>query len=243
MMKIIKKLLGTLLYGPKYDSVSFVKYLRKHGCDIGEGCHFYSPRTTTVDIRTDWISIGKNTKIASGVVILAHDYSPSVLIHTHNELLLAGGKQTTIGENCFIGTNAIILPGRQIGNNCIIGAGSIVTSNIPDNMVVAGNPAKQIMHVDEFYQKKKNSYLNDAKQNVLHFIKKHNHIPTLDELNGFFPLFLERKESNFNKYFSSQLIKDNDLDDLKKSFFHTNSIFDSYSDFIDFCTNTYEKSE
>ena len=50
----------------------------------------------------------------------------------------------TIGNNVYIGTGAIIMNPVNIGNNVIIGAGSIITKDVPDNAIVAGNPAKII---------------------------------------------------------------------------------------------------
>jgi len=50
----------------------------------------------------------------------------------------------TIGNNVWIGGNVTILPGVTIGDNCTIGAGSVVTRDIPDNSVAAGNPARVI---------------------------------------------------------------------------------------------------
>ena len=236
IVKLIKRIIFKIMYGPRSDSNSFIKHLRKRGCNIGENCCFYSPRTTLIDsVRTDWISIGKYTKITSGVVILAHDYSHSVLVGVHNEILLGGGYHTTIGENCFIGMNAIIMPGVHIGNNCIVGTGAVVTKDIPDNMVVAGNPAKIIMNIDEFYEKRKKKYLNDAKRNVMHYYKKNGSYPNTQELYGFALLYLERTEDNFIKYFSNYLNNDNNSNDIRKSFFNTNPIFDSYESFIDFC--------
>lgn len=49
-----------------------------------------------------------------------------------------------IGDDVWIGTNVIILPGVNVGNHCIIGAGAIVTKDIPDYAIVGGNPAKII---------------------------------------------------------------------------------------------------
>ena len=49
-----------------------------------------------------------------------------------------------IGKNCFIAPNSIILPGISIGDQVIVGAGSVVTKDVPNNVVVAGNPAKII---------------------------------------------------------------------------------------------------
>ena len=53
-------------------------------------------------------------------------------------------KPVTIGNDVWIGGGAIILPGVSIGNGAVVGAGSVVTKNIPENTVVAGNPAKVI---------------------------------------------------------------------------------------------------
>ena len=52
--------------------------------------------------------------------------------------------ETNIGKNCFIAPNSVILPGITIGDEVIVGAGSVVTKDIPNNVVVAGNPAKII---------------------------------------------------------------------------------------------------
>jgi len=53
-------------------------------------------------------------------------------------------KPVKICENVWLGENAIILPGIEIGKNSVIGAGSVVTKNVPENCIVAGNPARII---------------------------------------------------------------------------------------------------
>lgn len=78
------------------------------------------------------IHIDEESYVASGAIIFSHDFSRN--IHTN----------TYIGKKCFIGANAIIMPGLKIGNHCIIGAGSVVTKDIPDYCIAAGNPAKII---------------------------------------------------------------------------------------------------
>jgi len=55
-----------------------------------------------------------------------------------------------IGNNCFIGTRSVILPGVRIGDNCVVGAGSVVTRPVADNTVVAGAPARAICTYDEY---------------------------------------------------------------------------------------------
>jgi len=51
---------------------------------------------------------------------------------------------THIGSYCFIGANALILPGIKIGDHCIVAAGSVVNKDVPDRSLVAGNPSKVI---------------------------------------------------------------------------------------------------
>lgn len=51
---------------------------------------------------------------------------------------------TYIGDNCLVGNYAVIMPGIHIGNSVVVGAGSIVTKDVPDNCIVAGNPARII---------------------------------------------------------------------------------------------------
>lgn len=63
--------------------------------------------------------------------------------------------KVTIGDWVYIGTNALIMPGVTIGNNVLVGAGSVVTRSIPDNTVVAGNPARVICTIEEYYKRNK----------------------------------------------------------------------------------------
>lgn len=58
-----------------------------------------------------------------------------------------------IGDYVYIGTGAFVMPGVTVGNNVLIAAGSVVTKSIPDNCVVAGNPAKFICTLDEYIER------------------------------------------------------------------------------------------
>lgn len=58
------------------------------------------------------------------------------------------GKPITIGNDCWIASNVVICGGVSIGNNCVIGAGSVVTRDIPDNSLAAGNPCRVIREID-----------------------------------------------------------------------------------------------
>lgn len=58
------------------------------------------------------------------------------------------GKEIHIGDDCWIGGNAIILPGVTLGRGVVVGAGSVVTKSVPAFTVVAGNPAKVLRKID-----------------------------------------------------------------------------------------------
>ena len=58
-----------------------------------------------------------------------------------------------IGDNCFIGARAIILPGVTLGNECVVAAGAVVTKSYPSGSVLGGNPAKLIGNSKELVQK------------------------------------------------------------------------------------------
>lgn len=95
------------------------------------------------------IRIGKHTSIGGNVKIFDHDFHPidpqERLAHPNSGMKT---KPVDIGENVFIGCNAIILKGSKIGNNCVIGAGSVVAGEFEDNCVIAGNPARVIRKLD-----------------------------------------------------------------------------------------------
>lgn len=84
------------------------------------------------------VEIGDDTIFAPGVKIISanhnlKDYSMHDPAHP-----------IKIGKNCWIGANAIILPGVQLGDNVVVGAGAVVTHNFADNSIIVGNPAKVI---------------------------------------------------------------------------------------------------
>ena len=96
------------------------------------------------------IKLGNNVTLAPKVTVLAHDAS------TKNWLGYTKIGIVEIGDNVFIGTGSVILPGVKIGNNVIIGAGSVVTKEIPANSVAVGNPAKIIQSTNDYISDQKN---------------------------------------------------------------------------------------
>lgn len=96
------------------------------------------------------ITIGDNVTISHGVKIVSAGYDINHWIST-GERKHFNDRPINIGNNCWIGTNAIILPGVNIsGEYVVIGAGSVVTKNITESkVIVAGNPAKIVKRLGE----------------------------------------------------------------------------------------------
>ena len=115
---------------------------------IGEGCYF-NQGTTFID---DWkIEIGSNTMFGPNVTLCTtgHPVSPK---HRFDGMY---SFPIRIGSGCWIGANSVVLPGVTIGDNTVIGAGSIVTRDIPANVVAFGAPC----HVyREFSEKDEEEY-------------------------------------------------------------------------------------
>jgi acetyltransferase-like isoleucine patch superfamily enzyme len=101
--------------------------------DIGEGTSIsMSAKLDKTNPRG--IHIGTYSTITFGAAILTHDY------------VNRRDRDVYIGDNCFIGAHAIILPGVTIGNSCIVAAASVVARDVPAGSLVAGNPARVVEH-------------------------------------------------------------------------------------------------
>ena len=94
-----------------------------------------------------------------------------------------------IGDNVFIGMRSTILKGVHIGNNVIIGANSLVNKDIPDNCVVAGNPCKVLMSLDEYLEKRKAAQVEEASELVRLYRERYQKQPDEIVLREFFWLF------------------------------------------------------
>lgn len=83
---------------------------------------------------------------------MAHDYSYAVLRPVYHSMFYKAGR-VKIGDNVFLGMRSLILMNTIIGDNVVVGAGAVVSGNIPSNVVVAGNPARIVCTLEEYYKK------------------------------------------------------------------------------------------
>lgn len=150
------------------------KMLKEMFGDIGENCYIEPP------LHANWggkhCHFGKNVyanfnlTLVDDSHIYVGDYTmlgPNVVIATAGHPILPELREKAyqynmpihIGRNCWIGAGALIMPGVTIGDNTVIGAGSVVTKDIPANVVALGNPCRVLReigeHDREFYFKDK----------------------------------------------------------------------------------------
>lgn len=92
----------------------------------------------------DHTIVGANTKIFDSDF---HPIDPQIRLANEDDKQHTAMRETIIGRNVFIGCNALILKGVHIGDNAVIGAGSVVTRDVPENCIAAGNPAVVIKHI------------------------------------------------------------------------------------------------
>ena len=118
--------------------------LRARGAKVGEDVYIATRR---IDLNHAFLlEIGNHVTI-SDARILTHDGS------TKRALGLSRVGRVVIGDEVFIGADAILLPNVKIGSRVVIGAGAVVTRDIPDNSVAVGSPARVIMSYDEYIEK------------------------------------------------------------------------------------------
>ena len=139
--------------------------LKELFADLGEGCFIEPP------LHANWgghhVHFGKNVYANFNLTLVddTHIYigdhtmiGPNVVIATGGHPLLPELRQkgyqynapVHIGKNCWIGAGAIIVPGITIGDHSVIGAGSVVTKDIPSNVLAVGNPCKVLREISDY---------------------------------------------------------------------------------------------
>ena len=158
--------------------------LKQLFAEVGENCYIESPYFA------NWgghhVHLGSNIYANAGLKLVddTHIYigdctmlGPNVVLatagHPIDPELRARGLQynmpVRIGKNCWLGAGVIVMPGVTIGDNVVIGAGSIVTKDIPDNVVAVGNPCRVLRAVGEHDKK---YYYRDKEIDPRFFEKK-----------------------------------------------------------------------
>ncbi|MEN8635866.1 acyltransferase [Pseudoalteromonas distincta] len=132
-----------------------ISLLRKLGGKVGSNCRFIGD--ITFGSEPYLIEIGNNVSITSSHFV-NHDGGVWVFRQDFPDIDVI--KPICIGDNVFIGSHCIIMPGVTIGSNVVVGAGSIITKNLESNGVYAGVPAKFIKSLDDYKKTSLENNLN-----------------------------------------------------------------------------------
>lgn len=151
--------------------------LKEMLAEVGEGCYIEPP------FRSNWggkhVHFGKNVYANFNFTCVddTHIYvgdctmfGPNVVVATAGHPILPELREKAyqfnlpvhIGKNCWLGAGVVVLPGVTIGDNTVVGAGSIVTKDLPANVVAVGNPCKVLRPINE---RDKEYYYKDRKIN------------------------------------------------------------------------------
>ncbi|MGN0663660.1 MAG: sugar O-acetyltransferase [Negativibacillus sp.] len=138
--------------------------LKEMFAELGEGCYVEPP------LRSNWgghhVHFGKgvyanyNLTLVDDTHIYVGDhcmFGPNVTVATAGHPILPElrlqqyqyNAPVRIGKNCWIGAGALIMPGVTIGDNTVVGAGSVVTKDLPSNVVAVGNPCRILREISE----------------------------------------------------------------------------------------------
>lgn len=160
--RVIHKILLRTVYRNK-SGQWVADYYRKHHVfhHMGKNC-YYQDRSLPSDAHL--VSIHDNVLIAGGVKFITHDR----FSHLFNSVpeyraLLPEGKTYTVHfetieifDNVSVGGQVIIMPGVKIGPNAIVAGGSVVTKDVPEGVIVGGNPAKVIGKIEDLARRRAN---------------------------------------------------------------------------------------
>lgn len=139
--EILRKLFGKLGKNPYVEPTIFCGF----GWNIEAGDNFYA-NNNCVFVDPGKITFGDNVFIgpSCGFYTAHHPIHPAL-----RNKLYEYARPITVGSDVWIGGGTVVLPGARIGSNVVIGAGSVVTGEIPDNVVAFGNPCKVYRAITE----------------------------------------------------------------------------------------------
>ena len=164
--------------------------LKEMFAEIGEGCYIEPP------LHANWagkhVHFGKNVYANFNLTLVddTHIYvgdgtmlAPNVVLATAGHPILPELRAKAyqynspihIGKNCWLGAGVIVLPGVSIGDNTVVGAGSVVTHDLPANVVAVGNPCRVMREIGEkdkvYYFKDKRIDYNEIERHLAEFGK------------------------------------------------------------------------
>jgi acetyltransferase-like isoleucine patch superfamily enzyme len=137
-------------YNVIYARLFPVAYARRIGVKIEGNVTIYGSSYEMFSTEPYLVTLKENVYISVGAKFICHDGGVLPFRKMHPKLDLAA--PIVVGDNTFVGMGAIILKGVTIGQNCIVGAFSVVSKNVEDGTIVAGNPARFVKKTDDYIE-------------------------------------------------------------------------------------------
>lgn len=131
-----------------YARLNPVGYARMIGVNVQGHVTIFGSAYNMFSSEPYLVTLHDNVFVSVGVQFICHDGGVLPFRRQHPTLDIAA--PIIVNRNCFIGAGALILRGVTIGENCIVGANAVVTRDVPDGMIVGGNPARPIKTTDEY---------------------------------------------------------------------------------------------
>lgn len=128
-----------------------VAHARRLGVTVGSNVRLIGLQRGTFGSEPYLVRLGSHVTVTAGVSFVTHDGGVWVLREEFPEMDVFG--EIVVGDNCFIGLRAILLPGVTIGDNCVIAAGAVVNRDIPANSVAAGVPARVVSSFADYRER------------------------------------------------------------------------------------------
>lgn len=148
--ELINRIFGKVGKGVFFQGPIYIHY----GTHTSIGDSFFGNFNITIQDDAP-VTIGDNCNFGPGVTIVTpvHPILPDerrlMLDGEGNKKRMCYAKPVKIGNDCWFGANVTVCPGVTIGDNCVIGAGSVVTKDIPPNVVAVGNPCRVLREISE----------------------------------------------------------------------------------------------
>jgi acetyltransferase-like isoleucine patch superfamily enzyme len=130
-----------------------VRRARQMGVKIGQNCRLYS---LNISSEAELIEVGDDVIISGEVMFVTHDGAIFTALEKFPDVNGTYGR-IKIGNRCFLGLRAIIMPGVELGDGCVVAAGAVVTDSFAANSVIAGNPATYICPTSMYLELKRHS--------------------------------------------------------------------------------------
>lgn len=225
----MRKIILRILHRFRLLSPNLYKYmLQLHGVSIGENT-FINPDCIIDITRPSLVTIGSNCYLNKGLVLLTHDYVSGVMRNVFSDFLNSSGK-VIIGNNVGTGYNVTILKGVTIGDNCFIAANSLVTRDMPSNVIIGGQPARVLCTLEEYYTKRKEECVLEALEYARSIQERFQRKPTIKDFWEEFHLFIDKE--NINEFDKNLIISQLGENNFEKWLYNHKKLYNNFEDFI-----------